>query len=203
MKTVTSPPESLNTLDEWLIVNVEGLRRSLARTRTALLSVSLVLVGWIVGPPLARRMGVLPTEAAGGEVRARRFVLTGADDRIRGTWGVDESGVTRLLLRDDAGVPRLRISVLENGSPGMAFTDEVGHSRVVLGLLADGSSSLVFADPSGATRAVLGISADEGTTLVFADPAGPTPAGLGVDPRGRPTFLMDDDQSMSASAGGR
>ncbi len=189
------PPENLTTLEEWVIVNVEGLQRSLARTRMTLVAVSLVLLAWILGPPMvrkAREAGMLPNRAEARQVRARQFVLTDGENRVRGTWGVDESGVTRLLLRDDAGVARVRISVLETGSPGMAFTDEFGHNRVVLGLLPDRSSSLVFADPSGTTRAVLGIAPQRGATLVFADPSGATRAGLGVDTQGRPTFLIAD-----------
>lgn len=200
MKNTEAPQENLRALDEWVIVNLERLRRSLARTRLALLLVSVALAGWIGGPTWARKLGLIPAQDDAGEVRAQRFVLIGADNRVRGTWGVDEQGVTRLLLRDDAGVPRLRISVLENGSPGMAFTDEAGHSRVVLGLLPDRSSSLVFADPSGATRAVLGISPDESATLVFADPAGQTRAGLGVNGKGGPTFLMADDNAVGADS---
>lgn len=206
MKGPTSPPEISTALEEWVLVNMGNLQRSLYRTRMALAIITVGLVVAIVGPRALRvgqDWGILPVGPDAGEVRAQRFVLTDGDDHIRGTWGVDESGMTRLQLRDHAGVARLRISVLDNGSPGMAFTDEGGRSRVVLGLLPDRSSSLVFADPTGATRAVLGISADEGATLVFADRSGETRAGLGVDKIGQPTFLMTEDPADSeADAGG-
>jgi hypothetical protein len=204
-KTATHPPESPTTLEEWVIVNVESLQRSLGRTRMALVLVTMGLLVAIAAPyalGIARERGLLPEPAGAGEVRARQFVLTDADDRVRGTWGVDDAGVTRILLRDDAGVARLRISVLETGSPGMAFTDEAGRSRVVLGLLPDRSSSLVFADPTGATRAVLGLAPDQGATLVFADPAGQTRAGLGVDTQGRPTFLMTEEEEVPETGSG-
>jgi hypothetical protein len=197
MSTDDRSPNNLSTLEEWTVVNVENLQRSLARTRLALVLVAVVLGAWILAPQAmraARAQGILAADASPEELRARRFVLTDASGRARGTWSVDGAGVTRLLLRDAAGVPRVRLSVLESGSPGLALADDGGHNRLVLGLLADRSSSLVIADPAGATRVVLGLAPDDGATLVFADPSGRTRAGLGVDTQGRPTFLMAEDE---------
>lgn len=201
MSTDGSSQGTPTALEEWVVVSMETLQRSLARTRLLLAAVTLLLVGWIVVPPLARAVRARSGIQGGPvvqEIRARQFVLTDAAGHVRGTWNVDPSGVTRLMLRDASGVPRLRISVLEAGSPGMAFTDEQGHSRVVLGLLPDRSSSLVLADPQGETRVVLGLQPDNGATLVFADPSGKTRAGIGVDSDGQPTFLMDQAQTDTA-----
>lgn len=203
MSADESSRQNPTALEEWVVVSMENLRRSLRRTRLALTVVTLLLAAAIVAQPAARalRGGAGPGNVV-SEVRARQFVLTDATGNVRGTWSVDESGSARLVLKDAKEVARLRISVLESGSPGMAFTDELGHSRVVLGLLPDRSSSLVLADPNGATRVVLGLQPDRGATLVFADPSGRTRAGIGVDTDGQPTFMMDRDTSAADTSGG-
>ncbi len=188
--------ELAKEFEDVVLSRLRKVERSNRRMRTWIMG--LIGLNVVIGLGAA---ALLATMAKGGRpawaaqtVSARRFVLSDARGRVRGTWSADDDGAVRWALSDSAGTERLRMSVLpEGGSPGMVMTDDAGNSRVALALLPDETSTLVFADRAGYARAVLGIS-NEATTLAFADRQGNTKAGIGIDATGRPDLLMDDSQ---------
>ena len=123
-------------------------------------------------------------------VSARQFVLRDANGRVRGAWGVDDSGAVRLALSDEGERQRVRLSLLQDGSAGLSFADSADRKLAVLGLLPDNTTNLALTDPAGIPRAVLGVASDGSSNLVFADREGSTRAGLGVDNRGLGTFSL-------------
>ncbi len=170
---------------------VESSNSRLKKWVGLLALVNVVLAVAAAGLLLVMARGGRPAWAA-QTVTARRFVLAGADGKVRGAWGTDRDGAARWALSDSSGTERLRFSVLpEGGSPGLAMTDDAGNTRVALAFLPDETSTLVFADRAGFARAVLGMSG-QATTLAFADQSGNTKAGLGIDALGQPDLLMDE-----------
>jgi hypothetical protein len=123
-------------------------------------------------------------------VSARQFVLRGSDGSLRGAWGLGEDGAVRLVMNDEKGRQRVRISLLQDGSAGLSFADSADRKLAVFGLLPDYTTNLALTDPAGIPRAVLGVQPDGSSNLVFADRSGSTRAGLGVDTRGLGTFTL-------------
>jgi predicted nucleic acid-binding Zn ribbon protein len=150
----------------------------------------------IVGMAVLLALGVVlvyTSRSVAPEVSARSFVLRDADGTVRGVWGVaQEDSSLRFVLQDPAGRPRIRMSLLGDGSAGISLIDSAGQRRAVFALEASEGGSVVLADNTGRTRTVLGVSPDGAATVVFADRNGATRAGLGVDNRGLGTFTLDD-----------
>ena len=135
-------------------------------------------------------VGAAPT---GDIVEARSFRLVDADGVERGEWGIDADGNTRLSLLDERRQPRLNLTVLQSGSPGMALISDSGQRRAVLGLLPDETTTLVFADGGGIPRAVLGLTRADEANLVFADAEGVTRMGMGLAGDGFGSVMMPQD----------
>jgi hypothetical protein len=131
-------------------------------------------------------------------VSARQFILRDATGRVRGAWGVDDSGAVRLALSDQGEHQRVRLSLLQDGSAGLSFADSADRKLAVLGLLPDNTTNLALTDPAGIPRAVLGVASDGSSNLVFADREGSTRAGLGVDSRGLGTFSLAERDAGEA-----
>ena len=125
-------------------------------------------------------------------VEARSFVIRDRTGRVRGSWGIDDSGALRLVMVDRGGQPAMTIAVLQDGAPGIQLADSAGRARIVLGLLHDHTASLAIADQAGVARATLGVSSVGASTITFADRGGFSRAGLGVDERGGGTFTMPE-----------
>ena len=149
---------------------------------------TLCLLGLVIFAP-----GLIGASPSVDIVEAQRFRLIGADGGLRGEWGVDEDGSTRLSLVDQRRQPRLNLTVLESGFPGMALINGDGQRRAVLGLLPDQTTTLVFADGGGIPRAVLGLTNADEANLVFADAEGVTRMGMGLGGNGMGSVLMPND----------
>ena len=152
------------------------------------LGLTLCLLGLVMFAP-----GLIGTSASADVVEGQHFRLLGADGLVRGEWGVAEDGSTRLSLLDQRRQPRLNLTVLGSGFPGMALINDDGQRRAVLGLLPDNTTTLVFADGGGIPRAVLGLTHADEANLVFADAEGVTRMGMGIAGNGLGSVLMPQD----------
>jgi hypothetical protein len=175
--------------------------------------VRLLGLGLVVAAAVLALVAVAPDSLAvvglrqGDEVfEARGFRLVASDGVRRGEWWIDEDGRARLSMLDQQGRPRLNVTVLESGSPGISLVNSAGGNRVVLGVL-DETATLVFADNEGIPRAVLGLTREDAANLVFADADGITRLGLGLDGSGMGTVMLPDSAAdegdASTESGGR
>src|SRR3954471_18670952 len=60
------------------------------------------------------RYGLPGTTAS--EVAAKQFTLRDPQGRVRGVWGSGSDGSTRLVMQDPAGRPRVKLTLLGDGS---------------------------------------------------------------------------------------
>ncbi|MEZ0333132.1 MAG: hypothetical protein ACAI18_03925 [Gemmatimonadales bacterium] len=186
------PPTPHELRAEGRIVNrLEQLERDNRRLRRYT-TVMLIVVAMALGLGTALLWYSVRSGLPGSPqtVSARQFVLRDANGRVRGAWGVDDSGAVRLALSDEGERQRVRLSLLQDGSAGLSFADSTDRKLAVLGLLPDNTTNLALTDPAGIPRAVLGVASDGSSNLVFADREGSTRAGLGVDNRGLGTFSL-------------
>lgn len=142
--------------------------------------------------------GLVGGAATGDIVEAQSFRLVGTDGVVRGEWGVDAEGAARLSLLDHRRQPRLNLTVLNSGFPGVALINEDGQRRAVLGVLPDETTTLVFADMGGIPRAVLGLTHADEANLVFADAEGVTRLGMGLAGNGVGSVMMPQDTMAAA-----
>jgi hypothetical protein len=173
------------------IAAVEQDNRRLRRLSIALIVITAILVGLAVALMFVASRYGLPGSTA-EIVAARQFVMRGADGKVRGIWGTDEKGAVRLVLQDEGGQPRMRLSLLDDGAAGFALIDSAGHNRAVFAMLPDQSISLALADATGKTRSVLGLARDGSSSLVFTDRTGVPRATMVVDARGIGTISASD-----------
>ena len=152
----------------------------------------LMLVGMAVLVALSVVL-VYTSRSVTPEVSAQSFVLRDAGGAVRGIWGVaQEDSSLRFVLQDRTGRPRIRMSLLSDGSAGISLIDSAGQRRAVFALEAREGGSVVLADGAGRTRTVLAVSPDGAANVVFADQNGATRAGLGVSAIGLPSFTLAD-----------
>ena len=159
---------------------------------------SLALSGAIILDP-----GLVAGLSGGGsEVHAQRFVLEDEQGNLRGLWQLNDGGTVRLSIHDVGSRPRMNLSVLEDGAPGISFADDADRRRLVLGLLPDQTSTLVFADGNGIPRSVLGVSHKGSANLVFADGDGVSRVSLGLDAVGAGSIMLPALAPESDEEGG-
>jgi hypothetical protein len=183
---MTSP----TALDDRLAA-VEEDNRRLRRLSIALIVITAILAGLAVALMFVASRYGLPGSTA-EIVAARQFVMRGADGTVRGLWGTDEKGAVRLVLQDQGGQPRMRLSLLDDGAAGFALIDSAGHNRAVFAMLPDQSISLALADATGKTRSVLGLARDGSSSLIFTDRTGVPRTTMAVDARGIGTISASD-----------
>lgn len=173
------------------IAAVEADNRRLRRLSFVLITITAVLAGLAVALMFVASRYGLPGSTA-EIVAARQFVMRGADGKVRGLWGTDEKGAVRLVLQDEGGQPRMRLSLLDDGAAGFALIDSAGHNRAVFAMLPDQSISLALADATGKTRSVLGLARDGSSSLIFTDRNGVPRTTMAVDARGIGTISASD-----------
>ena len=176
-----------------IVIRLEQLERDNRRLRRYT-TLMLVVVAMVLGLGTALLWYSVRSGLPGSpqSVSARQFVLRDSQGRVRGAWGLDDSGAVRLTLSDEGERQRVRLSLLQDGSAGISLSDTSDRKLAVLGLLPDNTTNLALTDPAGIPRAVLGVASDGSSNLVFADREGATRAGLGVDSRGLGTFSLAD-----------
>jgi hypothetical protein len=158
----------------------------------------------IVGMAVLLALGVVlvyTSRSVTPEVSAQSFVLRDAGGAVRGIWGVaQEDSSLRFVLQDQGGRPRVRLSLLSDGSAGISLIDSAGQPRAVFALESREGGSVVLADAAGRTRTVLAVTPDGAANVVFADQNGGTRAALGVSAIGLPSFTLADPNRRAPPA---
>lgn len=195
----------MRDIDERLRARMVALEREVAsvrgRSRVLFLGLLVTLALLVVVAAFPDLIASTGVRAASESLEVRRLVLLGPEGRgRRGEWSVDEDGNARLSLMDQQGRPRLNLTVLGGGFPGISLANAEGQRRAVLGLLPDETTSLVFADHAGVTRAVVGLTQQNAANLVFADANGITRIGLGLDGNGVGSVMLPEEDSIEGDA---
>jgi hypothetical protein len=181
-------PSPITTqMGEALLVRITRLERQIAMSKriNVILGVGL-LATFALSSIALSASGAFSSDTT---VEGEAFILRDAMGLERGRWGVAENGDVLLELKDQVPSPRLRFSVLSDGSPGISLKDGRGGNRAVLATL-EGETSLAIADGDGNTRAVLGLQRNDAASLLFMGLGQDPRAGLGVDGLGVPIFMM-------------
>lgn len=176
-------------MGEALLVRITRIERQLAMAKR----LNLILV---FGLLLSLALAGLALSSSGAfssdtTVRAGAFVLQDAAGNARGRWNINADGDVVFELNDQVPSPRLRLSVLPDGSPGISLKDNRQSNRVVMALL-EGEGSLAIADATGVTRALFGLAPNDAMNLILFDRSQTARTGLSVDANGIPAFLMND-----------
>lgn len=195
--------DALRDLEERMRSRMNVLEAEHARTQGRLKMMTFALLGLVA---LLGAVALAPNligAVRSGEVAELRGVrIVDAAGRVRGEWGVDTDGSTRLSVHDQQERQRLNLSVLSSGFPGLALVNDAGQRRAVLGLLPDQTTTLVFADSRGTPRAVLGLTNADAANLVFADSEGVSRLGMGLDGSGIGSVMMPPDSAMESAQPG-
>lgn len=120
--------------------------------------INIILMFGMVAALAASLLALRASAFFGGGERVfvgNGVVLRDANGVTRGTWEVGDDGMSMLQLHDRNSVPRIKLSVLDTGDPGVALTDARGRTRIVLGLLPDQGGTLAFADDVGDRKSVV------------------------------------------------
>ena len=122
-------------------------------------------------------------------VGAERFVVKDEKGITRAEFGMTDMGPS-LLLRDEAGMTRVRLDLYDSRSAGLDLYDEKGNRRVCLSAFKEGSNFWLFDEP-GKPRVMVGVD-KRGPRFELADEACKTRASLALDKHG-PFILLDDE----------
>jgi len=133
-------------------------------------------------------------------LEAGAFVLKDEEGVQRASLTLLDDGGASLTLSDGNGLARLRLAVLPDGSPGVSLLDTDGETRAILGLLADGTTTLVFADGGSVPRGIFGLTPDGAARILFNDRDGRTRTAVGVDTEGMPEVSTIDAAAVQADA---
>jgi len=190
----------MREIDQRMRSRMQALEREVeaAKVRSRFLGIGLVVTVALLAivavfPDVLATAGV---RSAAETIEVRRITLLGEGRSRRGEWAVDRDGNVRLSLLDQQGRPRLNLTVLDGGFPGLSLSNADGDRRAVLGLLPDGKTNLVFADESGMPRAVFGLDpTSDASSIVFADANGVTRVGLGLDGTGVGSVMLPEGEA--------
>ncbi len=202
--TPTTPDASaaMRDLEERLRSRMNVLEAQHARTRGHLRLMTFALLGLVaILGAVTLAPGLIGAVRSGDVAEFQAIRLIDATGTVRGEWGIDDDGANRLSLFDQQARPRLNLSVLASGFPGLALVNDAGQRRAVLGMLSDQTTSLVIADGRGTPRAVLGLTADDAANLVLADADGVSRLGMGLERDGTGTVMMPDESTTVPPAG--
>jgi hypothetical protein len=172
----------MREIDDRMRAKMTSLERQVSGLRTRSLFLTLILIAFVAAGVVVVLNPALLASAlmsgGAGELSVTRLVLVDEAGIPRGEWSVDGEGNARLSLLDQQSRQRLNLTVLANGFPGLSLSNAQEQRRAVLGLLPDGTSTLVFADATGVARTVLGLDGDDVANLIFADGQGDTRFGV-------------------------
>ncbi len=108
--------------------------------------------------------------AAFSRVRPGRTITVGGVEirdeqgRLRGSFGLDSSGLPGLTLYDQRGLEQIALSIPSDDTSALYFSDR-GSPRVILQSSVEGSTSLRFVDVQNQDRAMVALTPD-GTSRI-------------------------------------
>lgn len=177
----------MSTLDA-VCVRLDGLERENRRLRWAagvlLVGVMTLTIVALVGPRRGART-----------IEAQKLVIRDREGRIRGSFGVDPSGLPGLKIFDRRGLEQIDLGVQSEDSSTLTFADR-GSPRVMLDTSIEGSTALRLFDRTQELQAALLIRPDSSTALEMGQ--GEQAVTLAPRPDGASTQPTPDDHGRAA-----
>lgn len=106
------------------------------------------------------------------DVKARSFVLLGADGKPTGGMGQGSKGAASIWLEDGAGKRRIHMTVAKSGTPGINLSDSEGRVKLAMGVANDGLTFIAFKDDEGKMRYFNFMDAKGNAKIRFKDGEG-------------------------------
>ncbi len=138
----------------------------------------------------------LGANAALSRPRPGRMLVAGgleirdADGRLRGTFGLDYSGLPGLKLYDQRGLEQVTLAIPSDDTSGLYFSDR-GWPRIVLESSIEGTASLRLVDKDAKERAAMTLAPDGTPRLAVADGPDATATEATADAADDPTPSVD------------
>jgi hypothetical protein len=129
------------------------------KLQTALLVAGVAAVGAVSGLMTSWMFGGV-VSAAPAYLEAREFRLVDESGAVRGRFGTDSDGTTRLAISDPQGVPRLWSGVMPDGTAMINLNDASGNPRVFI-QVNDTEPLFAMRDSENTGRIYLQVNQDE------------------------------------------
>lgn len=157
---------------------VAALERRLRRTEAGLVAVAVVSVSFL-GMAAVQQESRRGDTGPPGPVKATRFDLVDAKDRVRGSWEIAEDGGDGspiLSLCDSGSSSRIAMSVVA-GMPVVAINgavreDKVMRERILLSIGQDGRPDIRLFDNEGTLRGQISLGKEGDIFLDLRDKQG-------------------------------
>jgi hypothetical protein len=107
----------------------------------------------------------------GKSIEAEQFVLRDSGGKMRGELSTRVDRSPKLWLYDEAGVRRLEVSLLSDGTPGLRLLDRNEQIRATFGVV-EGEPSLTLRDRDGRDRVTIILLANGEPSLFLRDKEG-------------------------------
>ncbi len=167
---------------------LDGLERENRRLRR-------VAVALLAGVLVLGAFAFLPRGRNGRTIEAERLVLRDKEGRLRGSFGVDKSGLPALKIFDHRGLEQIMLGVQSEDFAMLSFYDH-GATRVLLDTSVEGATSLRLFDASQREKAALFLKPDSEAGLRIVN--GDQVVNLGLGPDGRVTVLSTDAEGRQS-----
>ena len=142
---------------EAIAVRLDALQRTNSRLRLTAVGLAVGLIGLAMA-------AAPPRGGAGRTIEAGQLVLRDKEGRVRGSFGVDRSGLPSLKLFDRRGLVQIALGIPLDDMAALSFSDR-GSDRVVLTTSIEGATSLRLYDGSEREKAALFLEPDDRTGL--------------------------------------
>jgi hypothetical protein len=134
---------------------------------------------------------LFPRDRGARKLEAQQLVIRDNEGRLRGSFGVDSTGLPALKVYDHRGLEQVMLGVQSDDYAMLTFSNR-GATRLLLDASIDGHTSVRLFDPAQAEKASLVVKPDSGVGLRLA--GGDQALSLGIAPDGRMTVLTTDAQ---------
>ncbi len=111
---------------------------------------------------------VLSRPRAGRTLVASAVEIRDAEGRLRGTFGIDRSGLPGVKLYDQRGSEQVTLAIPSDDTSALCFFDR-GWPRVMLESSIEGTASLRLVDKEAKDRAVMALAPDGTPRMAVAD----------------------------------
>lgn len=161
-----------------------------------LVAVLLILIGAGVGSSTGaepEKEGKGP--AVSDEIRTRRLVIVGAEDKPLVELGSMRGQFPVFIMRSAAGERRMAAVVTPDDSVSLLLSDTQGKTQCSMSVKQTGNAHLVFRDEKGQPRASFTVQEKSGApALDMLDDKGRTRMTVQLNEQGEPAIVLFDSQ---------
>lgn len=169
---------------ETLTERLDGLERENRRLRW-------IATAMMAGALSLGAVAIFQRDRGAKKLETQQLVLRDREGRLRGSFGVDPSGLPSLKIYDHRGLEQVMLGVQSDDFSMLSLSNR-GNTRILLDTSVDGYTSVRLFDPAQTEKASLVIKPDSAVGLRLA--GGDQALRLGISPDGRMTVLTTDSE---------